>query len=504
MKFDSGNQATNFFHAYLTTAINILGGRNSVWVPDENRVISRGQWVTPPATREWYARDVQRYQLHPVISDVIEKRHYRPLNWHLLALEFPHRSTVDFNRLAYTRDERAGIADRQVVTTIGKYLQRHFVIPDHEIRDIVALHTTCGDMTIHHDMDSILEGARKGPHSCMSADIQVRCDDGHVRHPYEVYKPELGWSIALRRYEGRIDGRALIYKDDNHHYFVRSYKRDTGGGYSYADEALEAWLYAQGIRKLAGWSGARIAAYRVNDGYLAPYLDGCDEHVYAEDGVLVVTDERDDNTYEAQQTNGVTDECSHGEPCEDCGAHHDEDDMYWVGVHEDRRVGSCCIDEYTYAYSRRGDRYYIPNDRAVDVGGEWYDTEYFGDNDIVELADGEYSHIDNATYIESTGEYYDCNDDAICYADDTGQYELTDDCWMCEATCKWYTDDTEYVEVDGDKYHPDDAPEPAQAELELEAVADVTIAAEPSYVAVTTNEGNLTDSITYNYLRNAR
>lgn len=465
MKFNNGREATTFFNGVFLTAMNILGGRHSVWEETHNPY-RHGRWVTIPATRSWYARDVQRYQLHPVISEVIDKRYYRPLDWHLLVLEFPHRSVTDFNRLAYTRDERSGIADRQVITTIGKYLQRHFVIPDHEIRDIVALYTSNGDMAIESTMDAIVNAARKGPHSCMSSDIQVTCADGVRRHPYEVYDPKLGWSVALRRYEGRIDGRALVYNDDGDgkSYFVRSYKRCTNGGYSYADEALEAWLKSQGINKHGGWEGAVIAQHVVCDGYLAPYLDGDACHVYPQDGKLLITSDSED-AYEAQNTNGVTDDAHHGEPCEDCGAHHDEDDMYWVGVHEDRRVGSCCIDDYTYAYSRRGDRYYIYNDRVVEVNGDWYDTEYLGDNDIVELHDGEYSHIDNAVYIESCGEYYDCDDDAICYADDTGQYELSDDCWQCESTHLWYTDDIEYVEVDGCKYHPDAAPEPEQDEL---------------------------------------
>lgn len=484
MKFNTGKEATAFYQCVFITAANILGGRHSVWQP-----IRQGcevyHWRTPPATRSWYEREMQRYPMHPVIQHVIEKKWYRPIDWHQLVLEYPHRSTTDFNRLAYTRDERAGEQDRQVLTTIGKYLQRHFNMPDHEVRDVVALHTTCGDMTIHNDMVSILDGVLNGPHSCMAHNISVRCDDGTYRHPYEVYKPELGWSIALRRYEGRIDGRALVYKDDNHHYFVRSYKRDSGGGYSYADEALEAWLASQGIKKLSGWSDARLAAYRVNDGYLAPYLDGSDEYVYEEDGVLVVTDEQDDSTYEAQQTSGITSDANYGEECEDCGERHDEDESYWVGRWEDRRIGPCCIDDYTCVYGHNGNQYRIPNNDVIEVDGEYYDGDYLSDNDIVELHDGEYSHIDNAVYIESCDQYYDCDDSDICYADDTGRYELTEDCWQCEATDKWYTDDVDYVEVDGDKYHPDDAPESAQAELELEVVAvtDVTVAADPQPLA---------------------
>ena len=45
------------------------------------------------------------------------------------------------------------------------------------------------------------------------------------------------------------------------------------------------------------------------------------------------------------------------------------------------------------------------------------------------------------------------------HAEDTGRHELKEDCWQCTETGNWYTDNEDYVEIDGDKYHPDDAPE---------------------------------------------
>ena len=40
-----------------------------------------------------------------------------------------------------------------------------------------------------------------------------------------------------------------------------------------------------------------------------------------------------------------------------------------------------------------------------------------------------------------------------------------DDAWQCNHTDLWYTDNIEFVEVDGETYHPDNAPESAQNEL---------------------------------------
>ena len=141
-----------------------------------------------------------------------------------------------------------------------------------------------------------------GPKSCMSEDIQIKCDDGETRHPYEVYDPKLGWSLAVRDNNGSIDGRALVYKHHRHGTlsFVRSYKRCPNGGYSYADEVLEAWLKDQGVQKLDSWSevSARMMYYEVRGTFLMPYLDGCSHlailgHV---DGVMrVIAD--DDGEY---------------------------------------------------------------------------------------------------------------------------------------------------------------------------------------------------------------
>ena len=77
---------------------------------------------------------------------------------------------------------------------------------------------------------------------------------------------------------------------------------------------------------------------------------------------------------------------------------------------------------------------------------------------MVMLHNGDIVPIDDAVYIESRGDYYHQDDDRICFAEDTEQHELVDDCWQCTETAKWYTDAIDYVEVDGDKYHPDDAP----------------------------------------------
>ena len=363
------------------------------------------------------------------------------------------------------------------MTTIGKYLTRHFPdAPSNLIRDIAAQFTYGGTTVITKDMDVMVHAVINGPRSCMSNSFDIECYDRKERHPYAVYDPDLGWSMAVRTdTDGTVLGRCLVHENaDGDKGFVRSYKRERDyASHSGADEAIEAYLQSQGYAKWRGWPDhVRIMRYPLRrEGYLMPYIDGGNQHV-EEDGDTFSISSYDG--YEATSTSGLINgyTCT----CDDCGEGMDEDDSYSIGYHGDSRVGSCCIDNYTHVYGRRGDEYYVNSDRAIEADGEWYDSDYLSDNSIVELHDGEYTHHDNAMYIESEDAYYHCDDDAIVYAEDTNQHELKDNCWCCAESGNWYTDDEDNVEVDGELYHPDHAPEPVEEdEVELIAVTDATI-----------------------------
>jgi hypothetical protein len=138
---------------------------------------------------------------------------------------------------------------------------------------------------------------------------------------------------------------------------------------------------------------------------------------------------------------------------------------------------SCCENDYIYAIGRRREEYYVPNGDAVEVDGNWYVSDYLGDNDIVELANGDYAHTDNVVRCDDDDEWYDIDDSDIIHCDYDDKYHHIDNCvetvdegwvhcndaWMCYASSKYYSDSTDYVLVDGEKYHPDHTP--AQDEL---------------------------------------
>lgn len=446
----------------------ILREGHSVWgfpVPPMGKTFS-GAWemnrwydyrrkvnttITP---HKWHAQLQRKYTLHKAITRCMELA--RPADWHQLLLEWPHVSATDPSRLAYTRDERGGTDDRQVITTIGKYITRHFPsLASHHVRDITALFAADQCKLVHTTAEMLYHLSR-GPQSCMKWSGQ---DDENLQvHPYNCYAPSLGWSMAVREGGGDTVARALVYKyTDGRQVFVRSYTKNES--FSHSDTILEAWLNAQGITKCSDWDGAKLAKIERDRRYgqpvyVFPYIDGNVQTVDDCGDFLRITK---NGEFLCNNTDGTADD-NDTESCADCGDRGATDDGYWTGVREDHWVCDSCRSDYNYARSRNGYRYYIHESNTVYVGDEHYDTNYLGDNPIVELHDGEYCHEDNAVWIESQEAYYEIDDSDIVRTRD-GEYEMQDDCvlledgdyclseeaWQCEHSDEWYPNEIDSV-----------------------------------------------------------
>jgi len=417
----------------------------------------------------WHEREQYQtgYEMHDAVIAAVTVS--RPDNCYRLLLEWPHIADDDKRQIAYTRDERMGEANRQVMTSVGKYLRRHFPeMSDHVLRDIVALHTPNEvEFKFLRTTAEMVHAVDYGPYSCMCARYTNNSErwsdpdnptEGH--HPYEVYDPALGWHMAVAMEGKQVTGRALCIDK----VYVRTYKK-CGERDSTTDERLDAWLQAQGYTKERSWEYGtlfkHIPLHRRSD-IVAPYIDGnqycvvIDPRGYLR---LVDTDDLDDGDeyYECRNTSGTpTKETVNNNTvrCEDCDEYTDEDDICAVGVSEDRNVCSCCRDNnWTFAYTYRGRERYIPSDNVVYVDGNYYDTDYLSENNIVELADGDYARQDEACYIERLDEYhlrdncvhcehsdeYELSDD--CKQLHDGEYAHMDDCWQCEHSGEWYLDE---------------------------------------------------------------
>jgi len=414
--------------------------------------------------RYWIIREMDKYPMHPVIDATIKL--VRPIDWHQLLLEWPHISEGDRTRIAYTQNEVKGQKNVQTVTSVGKYLNRHFSLPDHTIRDLVARHGSAARFQFVHTTAEMIYHLHKGPGSCMvwREDRGIRCSDGVSRHPYEAYDPKYGWHMAVRIEGDETIGRALCMTQpkDGKKYYVRTYARpSSNGGYSETDNGMENWLAEQGYVKENYWEdGERLAYHETSDHFLAPYLDGGEKRVTLDVGNRCVVIDSD-GEYVCDQTGGCpTDDSGDYFDCEDCGDRTDDDDGYWIGRGEDTRVcESCLSNSYVYVYGRRGNQYYVHQDNAiyVDSQSEHYDVDYLDDNEIVELNNGEYAPLDES--VEVNGDWYHIEDERICRTEDTDEFLMRDDgCWQCEESGNWYTDSIDWVVVNGEKYHPDHAP----------------------------------------------
>lgn len=412
--------------------------------------------------RHWIIREFDKYPAHGVIYAAIKLA--RPRDWHQLLLEHPHESQGDRSKIAYTQNEVKGQKDIQTVTSMGKYLTRHFDLPDHTIRDLVSRYGSAARFQLVHTTAEMIYHLHKGPGSCMvwRDDRGIRCSDGVSRHPYEAYDPKHGWHMAVRIEGNETVGRALCMTQpiDGKKYYVRTYARpSSNGGYSETDNGMENWLAEQGYVKKNYWEdGERMAYHETCDHFLAPYLDGGEKRVSIDAGnkALVVDS---DGEYLCDQTGGCpTYEDDSGTDCEDCGDRVSDGDGYWIGRSEDAMVCESCLNNnYIHVYGRRGNQYYVHNDNSVEVDGDYYDEDYLADNEIVELNSGEYAKMDEA--VEINGDWYHIEDERICRFEDTDEYGLTEDGWQCAQSCNWYTDDCEnYTEYNGDRYHDDYIP----------------------------------------------
>jgi hypothetical protein len=431
--------------------------------------------------RGWHVTMSNKHDLHPAIFQAIDIA--PPTDWHQLVLEYPYISESDPSRLAYTRDERSGINDRQTVTTIGKYLARHFPdVSDHMIREIAAQYSgaTC---KIMNTMPEMLDVVRNGAKSCMT---MIHRDDSE--HPYQAYDPELGWSIAVRMDGTTYRARALVYTDPESEtdtaYFVRSYnKPDNPSSYSQPDDLLEAWLKGQGIAKRDSWEGAVLRYIPYGDFFLAPFLDGHDKQVEITSSVRRLMTVTSGGEYTFDNTDGTPTNSAGDCECANCGDMFHEDDGHWAGVHGDDHICDYCArDNYTYAYTRHGNQHYIHSDDVVYVESqrEYYHDRYLGENNIVRCVDtDEYEHTDEAVYLERESEWYSSGSDAIVYCDHSSEYELIDNCvelhdgewahtedtWECGHSNNYYLCDEvrPYRTSCGTLVHPDYANQYAEA-----------------------------------------
>ena len=366
---------------------------------------------------------------------------------------FLHLSKQDPRLVAYTPTPEHGRQDRQVRSTLGKYLSRYQTELGLTSSDIGRLTRLWGNVAnvnfgLIRDADDIQYVYDHGPDSCMK---------------------ELG-NPAVQAYAGPDTALAVMWQGPKeggvrgacniaarcvvsllNQQYVRIYSDCD------AEDQLEDWLAGEGFeRDSMALLGCRLRYQPGGSTIYAPYLDGDVRYGIVEDGYLRLSD----SGLELRAAGG---QVAIGEVCSDCGEHAEE----LTEVQGGDRVCASCLENYRLAYTEFCEEW-VPEDDVVgrddsgdaytDDGAEHYSLVIPEDSDCLKPRDecicteddryfaSVYSARDQGYYETVSGEWLQEHDMAP-----KGFRKATDDEWVPENDLRAYG----YVEIED----PDDEDE---------------------------------------------
>ena len=360
----------------------------------------------------------ERFDVHrryvPLLSELSERGHYFRQNEivcllktslkpvletkpALARLHYLHQSETQPDKVAFYPDMEKFRARKCVVTTLGRYLTRHYKLEEKDVKYWAEWYNANFgpvDLKWATSPEEIVHAIGNGPsESCMSNGYHDDCEGewyrGHV-HPAAVYGSLPGWEtnfgVAYIENDDEITARVIcnmetkecarIYGDD-----ARMRKALALAGFKQAQGAL----LGMKVRKIENRNGS---------GFIMPYIDagiasgGGALHVMDYDDRYWVTKEDDEpadryqtfDTYEGYAQKGVI--CATPQKtCACCGEEFDEDDLTYSEYEEEHLCNACIEDNYVTAYIRRNITDLVHRDHAVYCKSdwEWYSTRYAGE-----------------------------------------------------------------------------------------------------------------------------
>lgn len=376
-------------------------------------VMLANELITPNAF--WVWRECARFYLDKYTRPLFleQLRQLGKLN-HSLWWHFPHISVEEPTMVAYTPSPDYGRADRQVRMKVGRYLAQFYgeVLTQNQIRSMAngvkSLSFFMGKTSA--DFKRVYEEASSSCSSCMvGTRVGDVCGD---YHPAEVYgSGDFAITWLTDDTTNQIVARAIVaYPDEpnNDGHFVRLY----GAEASTLEDKLTDMGYE---RRNAYDDGLRLLVIQDDDdNYLMPYIDGNEYTVSMSRGFWYIGNSNGEHCHDARNTDGIY---RRGGWCGSCDRQtsEDEEDMIYSDYHG-IRIGQCCSDDYTWCYSRHGDRDYIENDSVVfcETDGENYHDAYLDRHNIIYCEiegvyrcasecvtnpDGEWMHEDDAVKV---------------------------------------------------------------------------------------------------------
>ncbi len=300
---------------------------------------------TPEQVTIWREREQNRF----------DTGRYADVPWHVTTSlrHYAHMSVETPGHIAYTKDDEAGIADKQTRVKPGKYLAEFYSprFSQAQIADYIAqcaayatgvygVAFTQADITAIYNVTS-------GPDSCMRRkrkaeyDWQHLLDDGELPcHPCATYAgPDL--AVAYVGKLGEISQRAVIWPDK------KQYTRIYGTG------PLQLLLQRDGYSKVDALDGARLTAVPFRDGYVVPYMDGCAYGGLDDKGRYIIVSP-DNGDLALDHVNGHTANYERDEPdaepetheCQNCGNECDADNTYCDSCADERWTCEGCGSDY--------------------------------------------------------------------------------------------------------------------------------------------------------------
>lgn len=352
---------------------------------------------------------------------------------------FLHVSEADPHLVSYTPSEKHGREDRQVRTTLGRYLTRYqeqLGLSDTQLNRITrewsALSQT-PNIVITNDEDEIVHIYRYGPSSCMSFG---KVDNDPVRVYAGPDTAVAAWVVGSSVMKAeKILARSVVVPEDKK--YVRAYSDDAEVRSKF-EQALEDMGYSHDMEALDG-KRLKLIGSRWGDSVVCPYVDGMEsgevngEYLYVYRG--------DGGDLDVQCTSGFAE--SLGVACDCCGDMYSEDDLMAVDG-GDQVCGSCLREHYTYAYTGYGEMEWVPNydvygydshgDAYTSRGARAYDLRFPEDDDETLRAEDDLIQTED-------GKWYLDTDNL----ERDGYRRTIDDLWVQE-------DDSDYVETEDGEF----------------------------------------------------
>ncbi|MGV6876722.1 hypothetical protein ACUSIJ_29150 [Pseudochelatococcus sp. B33] len=325
---------------------------------------------------------------------------------------FCHISREQAGKIAFTENPAKGQADRQLIMSPGRYLNRFFSehLDNDAIRDWCARLSVLVQehaLKITQDADEIEDVYVRGPRSCMAheaGDFEGPC------HPVRVYA---GPDTALAYIGTRDDAtaRSIVWPDR------KVYAR------IYGDESRLRLLLEGAGYSAGSLNGARIRRIPHGDSFVVPYIDRGDD--LADDGEHLVIGR---GSISSGNTTGVADMPWYCPRCDSEGSPYET--VYVADGGSEEWCSRCFHDHATFCD---------------------YNNRYYSDDEsFVTVHAGHDSH----TVLED-----DAEDFGAVYLEDRREWWVSCCCRRCDASGQWFHAD-DLTEYHGEWLSEDHLPEP--------------------------------------------